>query len=140
LGTYYPGLDIFLSFSYLFLIATEARVVRKKTRATKALASFYWQLPGFILSITSLMDLETYSLFILQFWHTPVMPLLSFLTIPTSAGKSLYYYCLLLMSLLLSLFYYAFAGNENPLESSGIESRTADNNAETSSSGSRRNR
>lgn len=140
MGTYYPGLDIFLSFSYLFIIATEARAIRKNAKAAKALTSFYWQLPGFVLSITSLMGLETYSLFILQFWHTPVMPLLSFLTIPTSASKSLYYYCMLLMFLLLSLFYYALAKNENPLESSGIESRTADNNAETSSSGSRRNR
>jgi len=145
LSTYYPGLDICFSCLYLLVIGIEANRTRNKPQKYKILIPLIWQGPGLVLSIISLMDLNSYSLFILQFWHTPVIPLLSLWQKPLSTLKPLYYYLLLIMSLFLGAFYYIFAAkiftnNENPPVVSNIENQPADNNVETFTSGSCRNR
>lgn len=114
LGTYYPGLDIALSILYLLLLWTEGqhswRILRSPWK--QALIAVFWQLPGFLLagSILSGLDRLTefayYFVFILELWHTPVLPLISLLPVGTILDIPIYYGLSYIMVPVLSFYYY----------------------------------
>ncbi len=109
LASYYPGLDIILSLLYLFVISMEAGITKEKWEKKKILLS--WQGPAMILSLLSIAglqmaDLSNLSFFLLEFWFTPVIPLLSLINPGLILDHPFYYYLLLLMPVLLSAYYY----------------------------------
>jgi len=117
LSTYYPGLDIIVSGIYMVIVGIEAKLIRNRMVKEILLIAVLWQVPGFFLSMVSsigLWDLSDYSLFMLQFWYTPLMPLMSVLTAFLHAKKPLYYYLLFIMPLLMSSYYYLLAVLNKP--------------------------
>lgn len=110
---YFPGLDLALAFVYLAVIGTEAFLYRREGWSRNILAALIWQLPGLILSLMSIAPagawgVANYGFFVLEFWYTPLVPVLSCLWGFTVQGKPLYYY-LLLAAPVIMLFYYYLA-------------------------------
>lgn len=112
LSMYFSGLDLPLALIYLVLIWQEAR--RSSSFCgpiMQGVLGFIWQLPGIFLSLAILLGLDQstdfsyYFIFILQLWHTPVLPILSFLPLHSIGDKPLYYYLLFLMAPILWSFY-----------------------------------
>jgi hypothetical protein len=119
LAMYYPGLDLLLSMVYLLIVAAEIRPLRRCSNGLKWGSFLIWQAPGIIFALISLLPwswwgLKEYGFFLLQFWYTPVVPLLSLLHL-TIAEYPLYYYLLLGMPLLLAFFFMCFVHNKKPV-------------------------
>ncbi|MEN6349938.1 MAG: hypothetical protein ABFD08_11145 [Syntrophomonas sp.] len=104
-----------LSLSYLAVIAWEACSIKGKLgNSQKVLAVLFWQAPAAFLSLavvlnTSINFLSDNAIFLLEFWATPVIPLLSSLPVFVDMGKPLYYYLLLVMPVLLGIYFYLIA-------------------------------
>ena len=114
LSMYFSGLDLPLALIYLVLIWQEARRSRSFcSPIQQGIVGFLWQLPGIFLSLSILLGLDRatdfsyYFIFILQLWHTPVLPIISLLPLQIIGDKPLYYYFLFLMvPLLWSLYLF----------------------------------
>lgn len=110
LAMYYPGLDIVLALLYLVIILREA-YYSKNAFLQQSLTGIIWQLPACFLSLTVLLgfdqstDFSYYYIFMLQLWHTPVLPLFTLLPDFIQLDKPLYYYELFLMAPLLWIIY-----------------------------------
>lgn len=109
LSMFFPGLDILLSIMYLLIVGYTGRTTQVNC-LQKFAVIVCWQGPGAIMSILiSLkmvwLDLSNYSYFIMEFWYTPVIPLLSLVTAKMPNGYPLYYYLLLFMPIILSLYF-----------------------------------
>jgi hypothetical protein len=101
---------------YLVIIAAEVRSLRRSSKCLSWGSFFIWQAPGFVLALVSLtpwswLGLKDYAFFLLEFWFTPVVPLLSLLN-GVIAGYPLYYYALLAMPLLFAIFFMVFVHNK----------------------------
>lgn len=115
LSTYYPGLDIILSILYVLIVFGEANFIFQKIANIKkqALIALIWQLPGLLLvlqifDVISLLELlQYYDLFILEIWHTPLLPILSLLPACEVLEKPLYYYVLFILIPFLLLLYFS---------------------------------
>jgi len=113
LGTYYPGVDIALSILYLLLLWAEGQHSWQilHSRWKQALIAAFWQLPGFLLAGTILSGLDRltefayYFVFILEIWHTPVLPLISLLPVGTIWGIPIYYGLSFIMVPVLAFYY-----------------------------------
>jgi hypothetical protein len=114
LSSYFSGLDIILALLFLVIILSEAGSVSRDTRFRAEVIAIIWQLPGILLSlliVTRISDgfyLGQYLIFLLEFWYTPVLPLISILNslfLPTPA----YYYMLIYTPFFLIFFYIAAA-------------------------------
>jgi len=108
LSMYFAGFDIVLSLVYVIINVRE--VLTKLKFAAKVKAIILWQLPGIIASIASVAAVggwgqANYAFFILEFFYTPLLPLLTILTNYSFASLPLYYYLLLSMPFLLIAFY-----------------------------------
>jgi hypothetical protein len=111
---YYPGLDIILSILYFVLLWEEGKYTYRTVRNAKkqAFIAAIWQLPGLILGISVIIGLErvldfaTYFVFILEFWVTPILPLISLLPTWTILDRPVYYYLLFFMVPILAIYYY----------------------------------
>lgn len=107
---YYPGLDIALSLLYLLIILGEASY-KRFSFLQQNLIGIVWQLPALFLSLTVLLGLDRatdfsyYFIFMLQLWHTPVLPLITLLPDFIHLDKPFYYYELFLMAPLLWTIY-----------------------------------
>ncbi|ABI67729.1 hypothetical protein [Syntrophomonas wolfei] len=111
LSTYYPGMDIFLSILYFLLIALEARSPQNLKKRDILIIIILWQGPAAVLGLMLLsgMNAGFWSLnapFLLEFWATPLVALLSCFKGPLLAGKPLYYYCIIATPVLLGFYYY----------------------------------
>jgi hypothetical protein len=114
LGMYFPGLDIMLSILYLILLREEGKHGAQLLCDNKkqGLVALLWQLPGFFLGTSVLLEFDRltdfayYFIFMLELWETPILPLLSLLPTGTITDKPIYYYCLFVMVPVLSILYY----------------------------------
>jgi len=109
---YFPGLDLVLASLYLVLIWQEARRSSASCGPVQqGIVGFLWQLPAIFLSLSILLGLDQatdfsyYFIFILQLWHTPVLPIISLIPLHNVGDKPLYYSLLFLMVPLLWSFY-----------------------------------
>lgn len=113
LAMYYPGLDILLAIIYLILLWEEGKNTwqLQPKLLRQALVACLWQLPGFFLAGSILLGLDRltefayYFVFILELWHTPVLPLISLLPVWTARGLPVYYGLLFAMVPVLTLYY-----------------------------------
>lgn len=107
---YYPGLDVVLALLYLVIILREAYYC-KFSFIQQSLIGIVWQLPAGFLSLPVLFGLDQstnfsyYFIFMLQLWHTPVLPLFTLLPDFIQLDKPFYYYELFLMAPLLWVIY-----------------------------------
>jgi len=111
LGMYYPGLDIALALLYLVIIWGEASYNKRFSFVRQCLVGFAWQLPALFLSLSILQGLDQsndfsyYFVFMLQLWHTPVLPLTTMLPDLIQLDKPFYYYELFVFAPLLWTLY-----------------------------------
>ncbi len=106
LSTYFPGLDIFLSFLYLIIITREICDLRGTSLRTKYLAGVLWLGLPLILSFITYFNLIAESIFLLIFYFTPLLPLISIKPYVFSNGTPLYYYVLLVLPFVLIVYFY----------------------------------
>lgn len=119
LSMFFPGLDILLSIIYLLIVGYISRMPQSSCMQRVTVAAC-WQGPGIILSVLihshiAWLDISNYCYFIMEFWYTPVIPLLSLITLKMPNGYPLYYYLLLFMPLIMSLYFFlcTSAANKN---------------------------
>lgn len=120
LSTYYPGMDILLSLVYLAVICWEARSIINFNRTQKVLTALLWQGPAAIISLIFVTGinvpvLSNNAIFLLEFWSTPLLPLLS-IQVLTFMNRPLYYYLLLTLPVLTGIYYYLLATIPLPLK------------------------
>lgn len=107
---YYPGLDIGLALLFLWVIWQEAGE-QKFSLWQQSLIAIIWQLPALFLSSSVLLGLDKatdfsyYFIFMLQLWHTPLLPLTTVLPDLLQMDRPFYYYELFLMTPLLWVIY-----------------------------------
>ncbi|MBP1760561.1 MAG: hypothetical protein H6Q64_103 [Firmicutes bacterium] len=107
---YYPGLDIVLALLYLLIIWWEASY-KNLSLFLQCLVGLAWQLPALYLSLSIIMGLDQatdfsyYFVFMLQLWHTPVMPLATLMPNLIRLDKPFYYYELFVFAPLLWTIY-----------------------------------
>ncbi len=111
LSTYYPPWDILLVFIYLLIIGLEARTLKMWSPGSRWKIILAWQGPGILLlgliiSNLTIWDLSNYAFFIMLFWYTPLMPLLSLLPGIIWRGWPLYYYLLLALPFIMAGYHY----------------------------------
>lgn len=106
LGMYFPGLDIFLSFIYLIIISQEIYDLRGESLLVKGVAGLLWLGLPLILSLITYFKIISEGIFLLIFWYTPILPLLSIRTYVFSNGLPLYYYILLVSPLVFMAYFY----------------------------------
>ncbi len=110
LGMYYPGVDLALSLLYMGIIIREVISSQIDLPRRRTLAVTIWQSPALILSFASIATIRgwgqaNYAFFMLEFFYTPFLPLLSLLARISVANMPLYYYVLLGLPFLIILFY-----------------------------------
>lgn len=110
LGMYYPGLDILLAGLFLWVIWKEAGE-KSFTLLQQGLVAITWQLPALFLLLSVLLGLDKttdfsyYFIFMLQLWHTPLLPLTTVLPDLLQLDRPFYYYELFIMTPLLWVVY-----------------------------------
>lgn len=110
LGMYYPGLDILLAGLFLWVIWKEAGE-KSFSLLQQSLVAITWQLPALFLSLSVLLGLDKntdfsyYFIFMLQLWHTPLLPLTTVLPDLLQLDRPFYYYELFIMTPLLWVVY-----------------------------------
>jgi hypothetical protein len=112
LASYYPGWDIFLALVYFVVLMIERKLckLRNLSLTQIILSAFVWQAPGIILVFTKLTGMSfcglyDYAIFILEFWCTPILPLLTLLPQNMGLPFPVYYYALYLAPFIFILFY-----------------------------------
>lgn len=107
---YYPGLDILLAGLFLWVIWKEAGE-KSFSLLQQSLVAITWQLPALFLSLSVLLGLDKntdfsyYFIFMLQLWHTPLLPLTTVLPDLLQLDRPFYYYELFIMTPLLWVVY-----------------------------------
>lgn len=110
LGMYYPGLDILLAGLFLWVIWKEAGE-KSFSLLQQGLVAITWQLPALFLLLSVLLGLDKttdfsyYFIFMLQLWHTPLLPLATVLPDLLQLDRPFYYYELFIMTPLLWVVY-----------------------------------
>lgn len=117
-STYFPGLDFLLALVYLIILGLEASRLKGFACSQILLITVIWQGPAAILSIMAVVNFYFFSLsdnaiFLLEFWSTPLLPLLTPLGYFNNFDKPLYYYLLLAMPWLIGLWYFIFGSRRN---------------------------
>ena len=110
LSTYFPGMDILVALLYLLLIGFEARRAYQLPRWKQSLTALIWQAPGILwalILITSfnLMGVYEYAIFLLQFWFTPLLGVISLSGWYFYFDKPIYYYLLIYLPFISFLYY-----------------------------------
>jgi len=111
LGSYYPGLDTLLVLLYLILLSMEARLSCKYNRSKKLLIILYWQGPAVLLSLIIAGDfyikiLSQNAIFMLEFWSTPLLPLIVPFAEINYPNRPLYYFVILASPVIVGIYYY----------------------------------
>jgi signal transduction histidine kinase len=114
LSTYFPGMDILVALLYLLLIGFEARRAYQLPRWKQSLTALIWQAPGILwalILITSfnLMGVYEYAIFLLQFWFTPLLGVISLSGWYFYFDKPIYYYLLIYLPFISFLYYLGIA-------------------------------
>lgn len=92
------------------VLTLEIRKTNFKGITAKLWLAFSLHLPGIVFTVVSLAkitqwDLSSYTLFILQYWYIPLVPLISMVSLTTKSGVPLYQYILLGTPLLMIIYY-----------------------------------
>lgn len=106
LSTYIVGLDIILSLVYLVVISMEIRDLRKESVITKRIAALLWLGIPITLSIMTDFNLNSLAIFILEFWFTPILPILSLKPYVFASGRPLYYYILIYLPVVMAIHFF----------------------------------
>ncbi len=106
LSMYFPGLDIFLSFIYLIIISREIYDLRWEPLLIKGIAGLLWLSLPLILSLITYFKIISEGIFLLIFWYTPILPIISIKAYVFSNGVPLYYYILLVSPLVFTVYFY----------------------------------
>ncbi|KUG03057.1 hypothetical protein ASZ90_019600 [hydrocarbon metagenome] len=119
LSIYFPGMDILVALIYLLVIALEARRAYELPLIQKIATGFIWQAPGLffallLVSSYDFMGLYEYAIFMLQFWFTPLLGLLSLAGINFYFDKPLYYYLLIYLPIISCVYYIGIASISFP--------------------------
>lgn len=107
---YYPGLEIFFSLLFLLIIVKE-NDYKRFSFLQQSLVGIIWQLPAWFLSAVVLLGLDQstnfsyYYIFMLQLWHTPVLPLITLLPDFIYLNRPLYYYAIFIAAPVLWIVY-----------------------------------
>ncbi len=114
LSIYFPGLDIMVAVIYLLVIALESRRATRLPFIKKIMTALVWQAPGIffaavLLSSFNFMGLYEYAIFMLHFWFTPLLGLLSLAGISFYFDKPLYYYILVYLPFITCVYYIGIA-------------------------------
>lgn len=88
----------------------EAGRVKELRLINKIIIVLVWQTPAIICALAILSSffitgLTDYAIFILQFWFTPLAGFLSLAGIDIIGDKPLYYYLLLYLPFIISIYY-----------------------------------
>ena len=114
LSSYFPGMDIIVAFLYLLIIGIEAQRAYKLAWRKRIAAALFWQAPGLFLAFILItaydfMGVYEYAIFMMQFWLTPLLGLISMAGIYFYLDKPIYYYLLIYLPFISSLYYIAMA-------------------------------
>lgn len=113
LSTYLPGLDILLSLVYLAVINMEIRSLEKETIITKGIAALLWLgIPAYLSIITS-FRLSDIGIFLLEFWFTPILPILSLKPYVFDSGRPFYYYALIWLPVVMAVHFFLLVRRRN---------------------------
>ncbi|HZK43490.1 MAG TPA: hypothetical protein VFC73_04310 [Syntrophomonadaceae bacterium] len=113
LSTYIVGLDILLSLIYILIISFEISSLKKQKVPTKLMAGTLWIGIPLTLSILTSLKLSNITIFILEFWYTPILPIISFKPYIFSSGFPLYYYILIWLPAILFIHFYLLTKKRN---------------------------
>ncbi|NLJ72515.1 MAG: hypothetical protein GX333_05855 [Syntrophomonadaceae bacterium] len=108
LSTYIVGLDIFMSLLYIVVISIEIYSLKNENKKIKWLSGILWLAIPLLLSILTIFKLYSLGIFLLVFWFTPIIPLISLKTY-FFANYPLYYYILVGLPFILILYFYLLA-------------------------------
>lgn len=113
-GMYLPGLDLLLALVYLIFIWQEGLYADRILNPLQlGVTGVVWQFPGIFLALIVILgwdlslDLSYYSIFILEIWQTPLLPLISLMPTWIINNYPSYYYLLLLAVPLVIVVYIA---------------------------------
>ena len=119
LSSYWAGLEYMAALLYLVVISREAMSLRGSKSVQRILAASLWQAPRYVMAFILLtewnpFEIYNYTIFILIFWMTPILPWLALLP-STSLAYPSYYYGLLMGAPFLSFWIWVFSSKINPL-------------------------
>lgn len=106
---YFPGLDLLLAVLYLVILRREANY--NQSWLGRTLIGIGWQLPGLLFSFLAALSFKFsesityYSIFMLELWHTPVLPVISLFPAYRIFARPLYYYLLFASAPILAVLY-----------------------------------
>ncbi|NLB89292.1 MAG: hypothetical protein GX790_08730 [Syntrophomonadaceae bacterium] len=106
LCTYIAGLDIILSLVYLVVISMEISSIKNESLLTKGVTALLWLGIPTLLSIITSFRLSNIGIFILEFWFTPILPILSLKPYVFESGRPLYYYALIWLPVLMAVHFF----------------------------------
>lgn len=115
LGSYMAGLDIVLSLIYLIVISMEIKSLQKESYLTRGITALLWLgIPAF-LSLITVFRLSDIGIFILEFWFTPILPILSLKPYVFPSGRPLYYYALLWLPVVMAVHFCCLIKSEKQI-------------------------
>ncbi|NLO21139.1 MAG: hypothetical protein GX119_03975 [Syntrophomonadaceae bacterium] len=114
LSSYFPGMDIIVALLYLLIIGMEARRAYKLPWWKQGMTALIWQAPGLFFALILIttfdfMGVYEYAIFIIQFWLTPLLGLVSLSGVYLYLDKPIYYYLLICLPFISSLYYLGIA-------------------------------
>lgn len=114
LSSYFPGMDIIVALLYLLIIGMEARRACDLPWWKRSITALIWQAPGLFFAVVlitsfNVMGVYEYAIFIIQFWFTPLLGLVSLAGLYFYLDKPIYYYLLILLPFISSLYYLGIA-------------------------------
>jgi len=109
LSLYYPGLDIVISVLFLLIIAVEGQRYDLSIKHV-IYTALIWQAPAILYALIivnniNIPGISEYAIFILEFWFTPLVGILSLANFTVDSGRPLYYYLLVYLPFIISLYY-----------------------------------
>lgn len=114
--SYFPPGEFIIASLFLLFLWQECKMIAYALSIKQIiLVTFFWQLPVYIFQIISLPFMESifpyshYFVFLIQFWHTPLFPFLSFATHILPSGMPLYFTILIWLSPVLFLVFLVTA-------------------------------
>lgn len=104
LATYFSGLDVAITLVYLYLIWKASHLIGRgcpeAPYRSLVFTGLIAQSPGLLLTVANLLyyfgsgPVPADFTFLLELWHTPLMPILSFFSFPVFQGYIFYFVAL----------------------------------------------
>ncbi|MGI6486999.1 MAG: hypothetical protein GX964_09820 [Syntrophomonadaceae bacterium] len=130
LAGYFPGLALLAMGVYLVIIWQAGRFIAHATKSSSLMTlgaiGLFAQLPGLVLAGACLafylynISVPGDAAFALQLWHTPFMPLLTFVSFPVYQGYNLYFLALFILPVFYVLLLWAAGRTSSGQEQSPV--------------------